>query len=275
MLDNLQLGEFIYEQPAVGDVEYTFKHALTHDVAYNSVLIERRKAMHERIGAALETLFADSLDDHAISSPITTAAAPTFARQSSICSVPDCRHSDARRIGKSLDQLSAALEFPGRLPDEPDATIARLPAACTCLCDSSCKRNRSRGARSCVLANNGVVGKDRKRPPVGGGVGGVSNCLHLARAEYDVALRLAHRLLEMAQAAGDPSVNLVGPVCRRANATVILGSSTRSAVRCWSRPASAQHEEDRPRLSSIDRRVISRLLALASCWFCLAIRIRD
>ena len=34
MLDDLQLGEFIYEQPAVGDVEYTFKHALTQEVAY-------------------------------------------------------------------------------------------------------------------------------------------------------------------------------------------------------------------------------------------------
>ena len=40
MLDDLQLGEFIYEQPAVGDIEYTFKHALTQEVAYNSVLID-------------------------------------------------------------------------------------------------------------------------------------------------------------------------------------------------------------------------------------------
>ena len=58
------LGEFLYEQPAVGDAEYTFKHALTQEVAYNSVLIERRKQLHERIGAALETLYASSLDDH-------------------------------------------------------------------------------------------------------------------------------------------------------------------------------------------------------------------
>ena len=50
MLADLQLGEFIYEQPAVGDVEYTFKHALTQEVAYNSMLIERRKVLHERAG---------------------------------------------------------------------------------------------------------------------------------------------------------------------------------------------------------------------------------
>ncbi len=64
MLNNLQLAEFIYEQPAAGDVQYTFKHALTHDVAYNSVLIERRKLLHERIGSAMEASFAQSIDDH-------------------------------------------------------------------------------------------------------------------------------------------------------------------------------------------------------------------
>jgi class 3 adenylate cyclase/tetratricopeptide (TPR) repeat protein len=64
MLNDLQLGEFIYEQPAVGDTEYVFKHALTQEVAYNSVLMERRKQLHERIGDALETLDASSLDDH-------------------------------------------------------------------------------------------------------------------------------------------------------------------------------------------------------------------
>jgi len=64
MLSELQLAEFIYEQPSVGDLEYTFKHALTHDVAYHSVLNERRRLLHERIGAALESTYADSLDDH-------------------------------------------------------------------------------------------------------------------------------------------------------------------------------------------------------------------
>ena len=63
-LAELQLAEFIYEQPAAGDLEYTFKHALTQEVAYNSVLIERRKLLHERIGAAMETTFAQSIEDH-------------------------------------------------------------------------------------------------------------------------------------------------------------------------------------------------------------------
>ena len=64
LLNALQLGEFVYEQPSVGDAEYTFKHALTQEVAYNSVLVERRRQLHECIGAALETLYGGSLDDH-------------------------------------------------------------------------------------------------------------------------------------------------------------------------------------------------------------------
>jgi class 3 adenylate cyclase len=63
LLNDLQLGEFIYEQPALADTEYVFKHALTQEVAYNSLLIERRKQMHERIGLAIESIYADSIDD--------------------------------------------------------------------------------------------------------------------------------------------------------------------------------------------------------------------
>ena len=64
MLKGLQAGEFIYEQPAFGEAEYTFRHMLTQQVAYNSLLIERRRLLHERVGATIEALFKDRLDDH-------------------------------------------------------------------------------------------------------------------------------------------------------------------------------------------------------------------
>ena len=63
-LERLQIGEFIYEQPAAGDIEYRFKHQLTREAAYNSVLIERRKALHERVAHAIEELNANTLGDH-------------------------------------------------------------------------------------------------------------------------------------------------------------------------------------------------------------------
>ena len=63
-LANLRLGEFIYERPLSAGIEYSFKHALTHEVAYNSLLMQRRKVLHERAGQALESMFANQLDDH-------------------------------------------------------------------------------------------------------------------------------------------------------------------------------------------------------------------
>jgi tetratricopeptide (TPR) repeat protein len=62
-LDALQLAEFIYEQPAAGEVEYTFKHALTQEVAYHSVLSERRQLVHERAAAAIEALGPGRVED--------------------------------------------------------------------------------------------------------------------------------------------------------------------------------------------------------------------
>jgi tetratricopeptide (TPR) repeat protein len=64
LLDGLQAGEFIYEQPAIGGVEYTFKHALTRQVADESLLSERRELLHQRTGQAIEALYHERLDDH-------------------------------------------------------------------------------------------------------------------------------------------------------------------------------------------------------------------
>jgi predicted ATPase/class 3 adenylate cyclase len=58
-LTQLQAAEFLYERSLFRDLEYTFKHALTHEVAYGSVLQDRRRALHARIVEALEALYPD------------------------------------------------------------------------------------------------------------------------------------------------------------------------------------------------------------------------
>src|SRR4029077_17832105 len=52
----------IFEQLTADEIQYCFKHALTHDVAASLMLNERRKLLHERIAEAIESLFADRLD---------------------------------------------------------------------------------------------------------------------------------------------------------------------------------------------------------------------
>jgi tetratricopeptide (TPR) repeat protein len=63
-LTHLQAAEFLYETRLFPEQEYTFKHALTHEVAYGSLLQERRRALHTRIVEALETLSGERLADH-------------------------------------------------------------------------------------------------------------------------------------------------------------------------------------------------------------------
>ena len=60
---NLQGLEFIYEKNLYPELEYIFRHALTQEVAYNSLLLKRRKEIHEKIGETIESLYAERLDD--------------------------------------------------------------------------------------------------------------------------------------------------------------------------------------------------------------------
>jgi class 3 adenylate cyclase/tetratricopeptide (TPR) repeat protein len=62
-LARLQDTEFLYETSLFPDLEYTFKHALTHEVTYASLLHERRRALHARIVAAAQSLYGGRLTD--------------------------------------------------------------------------------------------------------------------------------------------------------------------------------------------------------------------
>src|SRR3989475_7438285 len=63
-LMRLQAAEFIYETSLFPTLEYTFKHALTHDVAYASLLQGRRRTLHARVVDALERVQAERLGEH-------------------------------------------------------------------------------------------------------------------------------------------------------------------------------------------------------------------
>ena len=63
-LGQLQAAEFLYETNLFPDVEYTFKHGLTYQVAYNSLLAERRRALHTRTVDVIESVYADRLVEH-------------------------------------------------------------------------------------------------------------------------------------------------------------------------------------------------------------------
>jgi len=63
-LGNLVGLEILYEKALYPELEYIFKHALTQEVAYNSLLKQRRQEVHGRIAQAIEELYSDRLEEH-------------------------------------------------------------------------------------------------------------------------------------------------------------------------------------------------------------------
>jgi class 3 adenylate cyclase/tetratricopeptide (TPR) repeat protein len=64
LLRELKALEIIYEQGLLAEPAYIFKHAVIQDVAYNSLLRERRRDLHRAVGQAIEELYADRLAEH-------------------------------------------------------------------------------------------------------------------------------------------------------------------------------------------------------------------
>jgi class 3 adenylate cyclase/tetratricopeptide (TPR) repeat protein len=111
-LAHLQAAEFVYERRLCPDLEYTFKHALTHEVAYGSLLQDRRRALHARILAAIERLHRDRLAEHvdrmayhALRAELNEKAV-TYFRQAGAKAMSRCAY---RETVVCLEQALAAL----------------------------------------------------------------------------------------------------------------------------------------------------------------------
>jgi hypothetical protein len=126
MLKRLQNSEFVYEEMRLGEAEFTFKHALTQEVAYSSVLQERRRLMHERTAQALEALFKDRIDDHLAElahhycRSANTRKAVEYLSRAGSQAASRFAHSEA------VAQLSSALELLKRLPDDAERARQEL-----------------------------------------------------------------------------------------------------------------------------------------------------
>ena len=126
LLSHLQAAEFIYEQPAFPEPEYTFKHALTQEVAYNSLLMERRRSLHERAARAIEALFHSRLDDH------YSELAHHYSRSGNTQKAVDyLQLAGQQAVQRSanveaISHLTTALELLNTLPDTPERAQQEL-----------------------------------------------------------------------------------------------------------------------------------------------------
>jgi tetratricopeptide (TPR) repeat protein len=121
-LTRLQAAEFLYETRLFPDLEYTFKHALTHDVAYVGLLHDRQRALHARITEAIERLAperlaeqAERLAHHALRGELWEKAA-AYLRQAGHRAMARAANREA------IAHLEQALGAVRRLPETRETT---------------------------------------------------------------------------------------------------------------------------------------------------------
>jgi len=116
-LTHLQAAEFVYETRLFPDPEYTFKHALTHEVTYGTLLQERRKTLHARIVGAIERCYPDRLTEH-----VERLAHHAVRGELWEKAVLYLRQAGAKAVGRSANReavtcFEQALTALGHLPD--------------------------------------------------------------------------------------------------------------------------------------------------------------
>ena len=129
-LAHLQAAEFLYETRLFPDHEYTFKHALTHEVAYGSLLQERRRVLHARIVEALEALAGDRVAEqverlahHALRGEVWDKAL-AYCRQAGEKALARSAHREA--VGYFEQALSALPHLPEQRDTREQAIDLRL-----------------------------------------------------------------------------------------------------------------------------------------------------
>jgi class 3 adenylate cyclase/tetratricopeptide (TPR) repeat protein len=121
-LAHLQSAEFLYETSLFPDLEYTFKHALTHDVTYGSLLQDRRRALHGRIVATIEQLYPDRLLEH-----VDRLAHHALRGEEWEKAVTYLRQAGTKAYGRSANRealacLEQAVTALGHLPESRETT---------------------------------------------------------------------------------------------------------------------------------------------------------
>ena len=137
-LETLTHLELIHEKRFSPEIEYVFKHAVIQDVAYQSLLLQRRKDLHTAIGTAIEELYADRLDEQAAILSYHYARSHRPDRAVGFALVAGDRAAKLYANAEAATYYEEALRILGNLPVSPqrdelhvDATIKLASVATT------------------------------------------------------------------------------------------------------------------------------------------------
>ena len=151
-LAHLQAAEFLYETRLFPERDFTFKHALTHEVAYGSLLQERRRVLHARIVEALEALAGDRWPKWLLGRRAFLPEGRTRAGRT-----PGAPRPAGRGVGQGPGVLPAGGgEGPGAVGPPRGRRVLRAGAPCPCTSAGDARHTRA-GHRSPARAALGAL----------------------------------------------------------------------------------------------------------------------
>jgi DNA-binding SARP family transcriptional activator len=204
-LAHLQDAELLYQASLLPDLEYAFKHPLTHEVAYDSLLQERRRSLHVRIVEALDRLYVDRVAEqverlahHAVRAELREKAV-RYLRQAGAKAAARSALADARAW---FEQALGVLD---RLPETPSTLEQAFEIRCelwqVLLLSGEPRRTLALLGEAESLATR--LRDDRRRARVCA----VAITIHTQLGELDQALEAGTRALELARGLDD--LNLI------------------------------------------------------------------
>jgi predicted ATPase len=207
-LTQLQAAEFLYETSLFPDLEYTFKHALTHEVAYGSVLQERRRGLHARIVEAIERLYSDRLAEqveriahHSSRAELWEKAVEYFRQAGAKSATRSANREAIACFEQALDALKHLPENRRTLEQAINIRVDFGPAltATSSFSAPKVEENYTRARELCER-----FGETPQLFPV---LWGLAR-MHDNRGELRVGRGLGEQLLNLAQRAQDPALLL-------------------------------------------------------------------
>jgi len=205
-LDHLQAAEFLDETGLLPGIEYTFKHALTHEVTYGGLLQERRRDLHARIVDAIETLHRDRLGEHierlahhALRGEVREKAVP-YLRQAGLKAAARSAPQEAR--GWFEQALGVLAALPESRPTLEQGFEIRLELRSVLALLGEVRRALERLSEAETLAER--LNDDRRR----GRVWTFMTNAHSLLGELDEAFGTGTRALEIARRLGDSRLHI-------------------------------------------------------------------
>jgi predicted ATPase len=202
-LARLQEAEFLYEARPAPEVVYAFKHALTHEVAYQSLLRNTRQQYHRQIAEVLVTRFAvvvetqpEVLAHHYTEAGLNERAIPYWQQAGERAAVRSAHREAVAHLTKGLEVLQRLPETTERARRELGLQLALGPSLIVTRGPSALEVGQAR-TRARALCEH--VGDSGQMAAVLDGLW----YFHLVRGNFQMALGLAEELLQLAQRASE------------------------------------------------------------------------